>query len=189
MKPPPKLPSSRPKVKATLEKHKCIAHNWLMSDGYGHSVKECIEDQKGFLWLTSHSGRKMTNIAFCPFCGFQALRPPEKLKSTKLAKGEVLLPTDRPDAVWKRFNPPFIQEHFQFGIVRVKASDGVHSKIILPTEEIVTVHNNNLKQPAGIPLAVKVGTTKDKQKSAKALQKEQDEAERLAKYMAIAANF
>ncbi len=157
-----------------------------MSDGYGHSVKECIEDKKGFLWLTSHSGRKMTNIAFCPFCGFQALRAPEKLKVQLMDKGEMLLPPDHPDAVWRRFSVPFVNEHFLFGMVKVKASDGVHSKVILDGGEIVTVHNNNLKTPVGIPTVPKARLEKEKQKSAKALQKEQDEAERIAKYMKLA---
>lgn len=178
-----KIPSIRT-GKKTVSRHKCTAERWLQSEGYGHSVKDCFEDTKGFLWLSSDSGRKITMVGYCPFCGFQALRAPEKLKISKLVpKSEILLPPDRPDAVWRRFSVPFIQEHLLFGLVRVKASDGVHSKVILQDDSIVTVHNNNLSKPIGIPLAPKV--EKAKKETEASIKRAQKEADTLAKYMSL----
>lgn len=185
-----RLPTSRKDSRATAHRraplrHLCKVPKQLQTEGYGNSIGTCMEDDQGQLWVTSDSSRRMTQVNFCPFCGFRARKTPTKRQPSAMSK-ELTTPPDRPDAVWKRFNPGYQMLHCMFGRVTVLATDGVHAKVRLRNSEIITVHCTNMITPPmiEIPTFPKVG--KEKVKSEKAKQKEQQESELSAKYMNLA---
>ena len=136
-KPEPKAPSQlvvtpmaepEPIVdKPAVALHNCTSRN--QHGGYGHLVTACFEDLKGHLWLVGSTGRLMSMVNWCPFCGFRALNEAEELVSVNATEDQLTTPTDRPNRVWKNFTEAITMHHFLFGSVSVYASDGCHAKV------------------------------------------------------------
>lgn len=147
-----------------IELHKCSCNTF--PGGYGHLVDSCVEDYKGYLWVIAASGRRMSQVRFCPFCGFQALNEPAELETVEGSAEDVLTtPPDRPQRVWKRFSTPYRMEHFRFGNVYVHASDGCHAKVKSDLhKQLLTVCVENLQPIVGIPCLPKIGEEKKEKK-------------------------
>lgn len=115
------------------DEHKVMMHSCTSKaqhGGYNHLVTACFEDYKGHLWLTGSTGRLMSQVNFCPFCGFQALNEAEELATIDSATQDCLTtPPDRPLRVWRHFGEPVPMDHMLFGRVYVHASDGCHAKV------------------------------------------------------------
>lgn len=111
-----------------IQLHNCTSKS--KSGGYGHLVKTCFEDHKGHLWLAGSTGRLLSMVNFCPFCGFKALNEAEELISTDSQTQDVLTtPPDRPLREWRHFKDAVPMDHSLFGRVHVHASDGCHAKV------------------------------------------------------------
>ena len=68
----------------------------LPHQGYEHAVTACVEDKTSRLWLVDKSGRKQSQVYFCPFCGFQAFNQEPHKEPMQITPMDVALtPTDR----------------------------------------------------------------------------------------------
>lgn len=45
------------------------------SQSYGYAITSCSEDENGKLWATNDE--YVSQVAFCPYCGFKATVAPE----------------------------------------------------------------------------------------------------------------
>lgn len=98
--------------------------------GYGHLISACFEDYKGHLWVVGTTGRLLSMVNYCPFCGFQAYNIEPDLETKNSEEEQVALtPPDRPTRVWRHFSDIVPMLHFQYGRVEVHASDGCHAKV------------------------------------------------------------
>ncbi len=153
-----------------LEGHSCVsqmfkADNRFASQGYGHSVHACIEDVVGRLWLVDTHGRRQTQARYCPFCGYKSLEdtPPER--SDAITPADIALTTkDTPTAQWRVYDRKTVirMSHFQFGSVRVLASNGCHAKVLTHDHVQLTVCVENLEMINGVPCIPKMGDKPEK---------------------------
>lgn len=134
----------------------------LGHQGFGHSIVCCGEDLQHRLWAADATGRRATQVQFCPFCGFQALNATKPENEVKVVPADVALtPRDKPTAMWVKHNERIMMSHFQFGSVRVLASNGEHAKVLTPMGAQMTVCVENLEPLKGVPCLPKVGETKE----------------------------
>lgn len=135
----------------------------LAHQGYRQSIAYCQEDRQGRLWTVDPAGRNMTQVKFCPFCGFQALEDTQPEKPMQIVPQDVALtPNDRPQRVWVQHSGRVVMSHFQFGTVRILASDGCHAKVVVSSGAQVTVCVENLEPIQGERVLPKVGEKKEK---------------------------
>ena len=55
-----------------MERHKCEGD--LPEAAYGSAIFECCEDEERRLWASNEE--YSSQVAFCPYCGFEAKVPP-----------------------------------------------------------------------------------------------------------------
>jgi hypothetical protein len=67
-----------------------------------------------------------------------------------------LTPKDKPTAVWKQHKERVMMFHFQFGSVRVLASDGCHAKVLTHDRVQLTVCVENMSEIKGEKVLPKV---------------------------------
>ena len=149
-----------------LEGHICRAEfSNVGSQGYGHAIETCMEDVNGRLWLVDPNGRKQTQAKFCPFCGCQALEDTPPAKSDAITAVDIaLVAKDTPQAQWRVYDRKTIvkMSHFQFGSVRVLASNGCHAKVLTHDKVQLTVCVENLEMIKGVPCIPKMGEKVEK---------------------------
>lgn len=142
-----------------MDGHHCVVAQ-LPHQGYGQAVQACIEDVNGRLWMVDPSGRRQTQAQFCPQCGFQALEPTPCKNASQITPQDIALVTkDTPQAQWRVYGPGTCikMSHFQFGSVRVLATNGCHAKVLTHDKVQMTVCVENLSAIAGIPTIPKIG--------------------------------
>lgn len=122
----------------------------LPHTGYHNAIDSCLEDRFGRLWLFDQHGRRGTQAMFCPFCGFQALDSTAPDKPMQVTPHDIALtPRDKPNAVWVQHRERIVMSHFQFGTVRLLASDGCHAKVLTQDKVQMTVCVENLSPLKG----------------------------------------
>ena len=134
----------------------------LPHQGYKQSTAYCQEDLQGRLWLVDVAGRNMTQARFCPFCGFQCLDDTAPAKPMQIVPNDIALtPADKPTRVWVQNHSRVMMYHFQFGSVRVLASDGCHAKVLTIDKVQMMVCVENLTALKGEKCLPKLGQTKE----------------------------
>ena len=143
----------------TIELHSCYVKH--PHQGYKHATTYCQEDMQGRFWLVDVSGRNMTQVSFCPFCGVQCLDDTPPDKPVQIVQQDVALtPADKPTRVWVQHKQKIMMRHFQFGSVKLLASDGCHAKVLTDNRIQVTVCVENLEPIKGERMLPKVGGAK-----------------------------
>ena len=136
----------------------------LPHTGYSNAIESCLEDRFGRLWLFDQHGRRGTQAHFCPFCGFQALDSSPPQKPIQITPNDIALtPKDKPTAVWVQYRERIVMSHFQFGTVRILASNGCHSKVLTGTNVQMTVCVENLSPLKGEKMLPKIGKKENTQ--------------------------
>ena len=120
----------------------------------------------------------MTQVAFCPFCGLQAMNDTLPKKRVEIVQKDLAIADgEHKNREWRFYHKPWpVMNHFQFGTVRVLGSDGVHSRVMTANEVQVTVCVENLEEIKGERVLAKVGGDKERKQKVK-------ETELLAKYL------
>lgn len=173
----------------TIPLHNCTGEH-LPKQGHQHAFVRCFEDQTSRLWCSDHTGRRATQVLFCPFCGFEAYNsePYKEPKGKTTTPDLALTPPDKPDRVWRHYhsaNRP-VMSHFQFGTVHVMASDGCHAKVLNVSGAQLTVCCENLEPLPGERMLPKHRTEEEKKaerESSSAAKKALKEQELMQKYM------
>lgn len=158
----------------------------LSHQGYRHAAAVCYEDKQSRLWVGDANGRNHTQVKFCPFCGFQALNDTKAKGVLRLTEVDIALcPKDTPMRQWVQYTQVIKMRHFQFGTVRVLASDGCHAKVVTDGKVQVTVCVENLEKMSEgvVPLFAKV--EKEKKKTEAKERKEKVDQELLQKYLSM----
>jgi hypothetical protein len=148
-----------------LDAHLCVSQAYAADtrttyQGYGHSVHACKEDVDGRLWMVNPNGRRQTQAKFCPFCGYKSLEDTPMEKPSQITAQDIaLVTTDTPTRQWRVYerNTVIKMSHFQFGSVRVLASDGCHAKVLTHDKIQLTVCVENLSEIRGVPSIPKIG--------------------------------